>query len=115
MLQVFGSVPIPVEITRFGGGDVATGALGSFLNFSLRFLIFAGTIYALFNLALAGYAFMGANDEPKKMQAAWAKIWQTLMGLIFLAGCFVLAGVFGFILYGRTDAILLPKIPTPIP
>jgi hypothetical protein len=55
---------------------------------------------------------MSAGDDPKKMEGAWAKIWQTAMGLVFMAGAFVLAAIFGTLIFGRWDFILNPTIPT---
>lgn len=75
-------------------------------------MIVAGGIYALFNLVLAGFAFLSAGNDPKKVEGAWAKIWQTLLGLAFIAGSFVLAAIFGKLIYGDYNAILSPSIPT---
>jgi hypothetical protein len=75
-------------------------------------LIVGGGIYALFNLVLAGYSFLGAGDDPKKVEAAWAKIWQTAIGLLFMAGAFVLAAIFGQLIFGDWSFILDPQIPT---
>lgn len=110
MLQVFGNITPPSPLAKFG--LVETGAIGNFLNLILKIVIVGGGIFALFNLVLAGYAFMGAGDDPKKMEAAWGKIWQTALGLIFMAGAFVLAAIFGLLIYGDASAILNPKIPT---
>ena len=111
MFQIFGRIPAPSPLARFG--SVSTGGLGTFLNLLLNILVVGGSIYALFNLVLAGYAFMSAGDDPKKVAGAWAKIWQTLLGLAFIAGSFVLAAIFGYILFGSFYAILRPDIPTP--
>lgn len=104
-----GTIPVPKELGNLG--DVASGP-GKFLNLALQLLLIGGGIYALFNLVLAGYAFLGAGDDPKKMEGAWAKIWQTALGLIFMAGAFVLAAIFGQLIFGQWDYILNPKIPT---
>ena len=42
---------------------------------------------------MAGYGFITANGDSKKMEAAWAKIWQSLLGLLVIASSFVLAGL----------------------
>jgi hypothetical protein len=46
---------------------------------------------------------------------AWAKIWQTMLGLAFAAGSFVLAGIFGKLIFGDYNALLQIKIFTPSP
>jgi hypothetical protein len=110
MLQIIGNIPRPSPLSGFG--DVETGAVGSFLNIIIKTLIVMGGIYAFFNLVIAGYAFMSAGDDSKKVQGAWAKIWQTILGLVFLAGSFVLAAIFGKLIYNNWGAILKPEIPT---
>jgi hypothetical protein len=106
----FGTVAPPVSVQKFGG--VEEGGIGEFLNVVIQFLIVGAGIYALINLVLAGYAFMSAGDDPKKMAGAWAKIWQTFLGLAVAAGAFVLAAIFGQLLFGDPTFILNPTIPT---
>ena len=108
----FGKVDLPAQI-GIKYGTIETGALGVFLNLILKTLVVGAGVYALFNLVLAGYAFMSAGDDSKKVAGAWAKIYQTMMGLAFAAGAFVLAAIFGYIIFGRFDALLKPSIPTP--
>ena len=86
-------------------------AIGELIQLVLRLLIIGAGIYALFNLVLAGYAFMSAGDDSKKVAGAWAKIWQPLLGLPFAAGAFVLAAIFGQLIFGDPTFILSPKIP----
>ena len=105
----FGSITPPS--TSLSGSDPGM-ALGKLLNLFLQILIVGAGIYALINLVLAGYSFLGAGDDPKKIEGAWAKIWQTLLGLAFAAGAFVLAAIFGQLLFNQWDFILNPKIPS---
>lgn len=109
MLGIFGTVEKPDALANFK--TVEEGAVGQFLNIIVNVLIVGAGIYALINLILAGYAFLSAGDDPKKAAGAWAKIWQTLMGLAFVAGAFVLAAIFGQLLFGKYDFLLRPAIP----
>jgi len=113
MINVIGKI-IPPDIFKSGGGygDVGSGLI-AFLNNIIRLLIAVGGIWAFINLILAGYGFLSAGDDPKKMTAAWAKIWQSMMGLLFILGSFVLAAIFGYLLFGSPGAILNPKIYGP--
>lgn len=113
--RIFGKITLP-GMFKYGGltgeGGVGGGLVG-FLNNIIRLLIVIGGLFAFFNLVLAGYGFLSAGDDPKKMAAAWAKIWQSMMGLLFIVGSFVLAAIFGFLLFGDARAILNPKIYGP--
>jgi len=106
MNQLFGTIPQPSPLSKFG--TVEGGGVGIFLN---RILVILAGVYSVFNLVLAGFAFLSAGDDPKKVAGAWAKIWQSLLGLAFAAGAFVLAGIFGQLIFGDPNAILKPSIP----
>jgi hypothetical protein len=105
----FGNIKAPAGLSNYSSNPDT--AIGQLLNISLRTLIVGAGIYALINLILAGYAFMSAGDDSKKVAGAWAKIWQTLLGLAFAAGAFVLAAIFGKLIFGDPTFILNPKIP----
>jgi len=107
----FGKINPPEGLANYTGTPEAS--IGKLLNIVLQTLIVGAGVYALFNLVLAGYAFMSAGDDAKKVAGAWAKIWQTLMGLAFAAGAFVLAAIFGQLIFGKWDFILNPKVPIP--
>ncbi len=114
----FGTITPPTGLAKYS--TTPETAIGQLLNITLKTLIVGAGVYALFNLVLAGYAFMSAGDDAKKVAGAWAKISQTLMGLAFAAGAFVLAAIFGQLIFGKWDFILNPKIPisgsvTPVP
>lgn len=109
--STFGRIKPPAALENFG--DPGSGGIGNLLNTILKLMVVGAGIYALFNFVLAGYSFLSAGDDPKKVELAWAKIWQTALGLAFAAGAFVLAGIFGYIIFGDWNAILNPQIITP--
>jgi len=111
MIDIIGKIT-PPEPFKSQYGSVRAG-LVPFLNNIIRLLIVVGGVWAFFNLLLAGYGFLGAGDDPKKMTAAWAKIWQSMLGLLFILGSFILAAIFGYLLFGDARAILNPKIYGP--
>jgi len=111
MLQIIGQVTPPAFVK--GYGDLTSGGLIKFLNNLIRLIIMVGGLWAFLNLVLAGYSFLGAGEDPKKMEGAWAKIWQSIMGLLFILGSFVLAAIFGYLLFGDPQAILNPRIYGP--
>lgn len=108
MQNPFGSITPPVNLPGSSGGPGAV--IGNLLERIIQLLIIGAGIYALFNLVMAGYDFMSAGDDAKKVAGAWSKIWQTLLGLTVAAGAFVLAAIFGQLIFGDPMFILHPQI-----
>ena len=106
----FGQITPPAALASYGSDP--GGAIGGLIQKVIWVLIIGAGIYSLFNLVLAGYDFISAGDDVKKVSGAWAKISQTMIGLSVAAGAFVLAAIFGQLIFGRWDFILNPSIPT---
>jgi hypothetical protein len=117
MLQgpIFGNITNPLQQINPGGGygELSEGGLINLLNNILRLMVAVAGIWAFLNLILAGYQFMSAGGDAKKVEEAWGKIWQSLVGLLIIVGSFVLAAIFGYLLFGDAAAILNPKIYGP--
>lgn len=111
MQNPFGQIKQPAALSAYGSNPGQ--AIGKFIQLGLRTLIVVAGLYALFNLVLAGYSFMSAGDDSKKVAASWAKIWQTLLGLAVAAGSFVLASLFGWLIFNDPLFLLRPTIPLP--
>lgn len=107
----FGQIKPPAGLSKYSNTTPEAG-IGQLLNTVVKGLIVFAGVYALINLILAGYAFMSAGDDQKKIAGAWAKIWQTLLGLAVAAGAFVLAGIFGQLIFKDPTFLLRPSIPT---
>ncbi|HUV71750.1 MAG TPA: hypothetical protein VMW25_01960 [Clostridia bacterium] len=110
----FGQITPPPPFQDVPGqyGGFKTGLI-KFGNNILKLLIAAAGLFAFFNIVIAGYTFLSAGGDPKKIEQAWARIWQSLLGLLFVAGSFVLAAIFGWLIFGDAGAILAPKIYGP--
>jgi hypothetical protein len=106
--SVFGKITAPA----FLGTLTATDFFGKLLDRTVKLLIIGAGIYAVVNLILAGYSFMSAGDDPKKVGAAWSMIYQTIIGLAVAAGSLVLAAIFSELLFGDPLFLLKPTIPT---
>ena len=106
----FGTIKAPDALSSYGSDP--GGAIGGLIQKVIWLLIVGAGIYSLFNLVLAGYDFISAGDDVKKVSGAWAKISQTMIGLSIAAGAFVLAAIFGQLIFGKWDFILNPSIPT---
>lgn len=108
MSNPFGTVTAPSTALGTEPGQV----IGRLIQLAIWILIIGAGIYALINLVLAGYSFMSAGDDAKKVEAAWAKIWQTVLGLALAAGALLLAAIFGQLIFGNASYILSPSIPS---
>ena len=83
-------------------------------NSLLKFAILMAGVYAFWNFIAAGYGFMSAGEDAKAVGKAWSKFTQSLLGLTFVAGSFVLAAIFGLLIFGDARAIISPTIFGPI-
>lgn len=109
MFQIFGRVsPPPSPLIQRG----PTGIV-DLLNIAFGLFIVIAGLYTLLNLIFAGFQFISAGGDSKQVEAAWGKIWQSLVGLFIVAGSLVLAAIIGWVLFGDTSAILRLKIFTP--
>lgn len=93
-------------------GKLGPGVTQFFSNI-LRLVFVGGGIYAFVNLVLAGFQYMTAGGDAKALGAAWARIWQTLLGLLIVIGSFALASLFGYLIFKDPGFILNPKVYGP--
>jgi len=112
MISVFGDIknPFPILGANYSAEVGPNFGLLVLFNNILRLVFLAAGIFAFFQLIIAGYGFMAAAGDPKKVAASWAKIWQTLLGLVIIVGSFVLAAIIGQIFFGDPMAIIRPTI-----
>ena len=90
------------------GGDLPGPV--SLLNSLLKLIFIVAGLWAFLNLILAGFGFVSAGGDPKNVTKAWDKIWQTLVGLLIIVASFLLAAIFGMLLFKDPTAILQPKL-----
>ncbi len=93
-------------------GSLGTGVMQFFTNI-LRLVFVGAGIYTFMNLITAGFQYMSAGGDVKALTAAWARIWQSLLGLLIIVGSFALASLFGYLFFGNPGFILNPKIYGP--
>lgn len=108
----FGTVAPPPGVNYFVGGSV--GGVSVFITILVRLIIVGAGVYGVINLALAGYAFISAGGDAKQVADAWAKIWQTMLGIGIAAGSLVLAALIGILFFRDATAFLNPTIYKPI-
>lgn len=111
LLQIFGSVQKPDGLKKYK--DVTSGGLVDLINIIFNTMVVIAGLYVLVQIILAGYGFISAHGDSKAVETAWAKIWQSLVGLMIVVGSFALAALVGWLFFGDASAILKPKIFTP--
>lgn len=111
LYQVFGPINPPDHITKYG--LLENQGLTKFLSNIIRLITILAGIWAFINLILAGFGYVTSQGNPEKTKSALDKIWNSIIGLIIIAGSFTLAAIFGKILFGSYDAILSPKLYGP--
>lgn len=109
MEEIVGSVQNPLAGTGYEG---LTG-VGLFITNILRLFFVVAGVFALFNFIIAGYSYMNAAGDSKKLSAAWSKIWLSLVGLIIIVSSFAIAALVGQIIFNDPMFILSPKVYGP--
>lgn len=107
----FGEISPPPGVREYGGQHGE--GLILFANNLLKLIIVGGGIFTFINFLLAGFGFISAGGDPKKIEQSVNKIWQSVLGLVVLAGSFVAAAIIGWIVFGDATAILSPRIYGP--
>ncbi len=102
--------PLPPVYQNVTGSQ---GGLVLLLTNILRLVFVAGGVFAFLNIIVSGFEFMNAGGDSKKIENAWNRIWQSLIGLVLIVGSFALAALFGYLIFGDAGFILSPKIYGP--
>jgi len=107
--QLVGPITNPLEANSYGG----LGGVGLFITNIIRLIFVVAGVYSLFNFLIAGFGYINAGGDSKKLDKAWSMIWQSLMGLVIIVASFAVASLFGYLIFGRADFILNPTIYGP--
>jgi hypothetical protein len=83
------------------------------LNNIMKVMIVGAGLFAMFNFITAGYEFISAGGDAQKINNAWNKIWQSMLGVLIAAGSFTIAGLLGKLIFGEWTAIIIPEITGP--
>jgi hypothetical protein len=103
--SIVGTVNPPPGVDRYGNAG-----LGKFIGNLFRLIVIFASLYALFNFIMAGYSFLSAGGDPKKIEASWAKIWQSILGLAITAGGFTIGAMVSQIFFGDPTYIFTLNI-----
>jgi len=113
MFSFIGPINNPLDTVNPNGyGNVNTG-LPQFITNIVTVIFVGAGLYAFFNLMFAGFTYITAYGDAKKLQAAVASINMSLLGLIIMVAAAAITGIVSFILFGSATAILSPEIIGP--
>jgi Type IV secretion system pilin len=90
MAGIFGPIPNPTNYA-----DEAGSGLFSLISNILKFAGIIAGLFFVVQVIMAGFSYISASGDPKKAELAWAKIWQSIIGLIIVASAFIIASVVG--------------------
>ena len=114
LAQALGKIEDPLNTLsgNLYSGYSNGGGLIVILNNLIKLTIVVAGIYAFWNIILAGYGFL-SSPEAKDIGKAWSRIYQSMYGLLIITGSFVLAAIFGWIIFKDPMALLAPKFYGP--
>lgn len=118
MLGMFGTIDNPFGVlspdTAGYQTDTGGGLIVLFTSL-IRFAVVVAGLYTLLNLVLAGYGYLSAQGDAKKVQNAHDRIWRSFLGLLIVAGSILIGGLMGFVIFGPDgwDLLINPVIYGP--
>lgn len=102
--------PIANPVTSYG--NVNTG-LPAFISNVITIIFAAAGLFAFFNLMIAGFSYISAAGDEKKISAATNSINMSLIGLVIMVAAAAVTGIVSYLLFGSATAILSPNIKGP--
>lgn len=109
--DIIGNIKNPLELSY--GSAIGNQGLIKFFTNIVRLMFVVAGIWAFLNIIVAGFEYISAGGDSKKLTAAWSRIWHSLMGLVIIVGSFALAALFGYLIFGDAGFILHPTIYGP--
>ncbi len=88
-------------------------SLGLFLSNLLKVFTIGAGIFVMVNFVLAGFNYILAGGDEKKIETANSMITNSIIGLAIMAGSYVLAGIVSYLIFGNPTIILKPIIYGP--
>ena len=108
MPSTFGTINPPVANYK----DVGVG-LPTLITNIITIIFAAAGLFAFFNLMIAGFSYITAAGDEKKIAAATNSINMSLIGLVVMVAAAAVTGVVSYLLFGSATAILSPSITGP--
>lgn len=84
-----GKIKPPAGTVPDTGAD-PSAFVASVIRNGIWLLIIVGFIIGIIWMIFAGYSFIFAGDDPKKVSSAWSRIYWGLLGLVIVLGSFAI-------------------------
>lgn len=110
---MFGSIDNPLNTLNPGGykGVETSGAV--FISNIVKLVLVVGGITTLFITLFAGFTYITAGGDQKKLETATLSINMALTGLVVMVAAVTLTGIVSWLLFGNPTVILSPNIYGP--
>lgn len=103
---------IKSPLKSYGSVESSMG-LSTFISNVITIVFAAAGLFAFFNLMIAGFSYITAGGDTKKIESATQSINMSLIGLIVMVGAAAITGIVSYLLFGSATAILSPSISGP--
>jgi len=107
--DVVGTISIP------GGIPSEVPKAGEFIGSIIRFLIIIAGLFSLWQFLSGGLGYISSGGDKNKIQEATNKITMSLVGLVIIAGSFIIIALAGQLLFGSFTAFLSPTFTSVTP
>jgi len=110
-MPAFGQVDNP--LTTFGGGYGDVSDAGVLISNIVKLVLVAGGVTVLFITLFAGFSYITAGGDTKKIETALYSINMALTGIVIMVGAIVITGIVSWVLFGSPTVILSPQVYGP--
>ena len=108
-----GDVELPsfwLRWTSAPGGDVAGGPIVLIINSVFRLILIGAGMFSVWKVIQAGFTFITSSGDSQALNSARDNLVWTLIGLLVIAGSFVLIAIIGIIFFGDAMMFIKPTI-----
>lgn len=103
---------IKQPVKSYGSVESSMG-ISAFISNIITIIFAAAGLFAFFNLMIAGFSYISAGGDEKKILAATQSINMSLIGLVVMVAAAAITGIVSYLLFGSATAILSPSISGP--
>lgn len=102
--NVVGNIALPSGIPQ----DITQTT--PFISAMIRFLVVIAGIFTLWQFLTGGLGYITSGGDKGKLTEAQNKITMSLVGMVIIAGSFIIIAIISQVLFGSFTAILAPKL-----